>query len=322
MRSRTLLLGAVAAGVLALAAASAPWLAPYDPDEQLDPAAGSFRPPGTSLAAVRLADGNWRLADRAERVPAGLRIERLGRTEVLPAGRVLNLTPRGVADRRFYLLGSDRFGRDLWSRMLWGGQLSLTIGLLSAALSLILGVAVGAAAALGGPWIDGLLMRLVDALLSFPLTLLLVALAVFFQPSTSALVLFLGGLGWMGISRLTRAEILGLKEREFVLAARAIGLHPFVVFRRHLLPNAFTPVLVQTALLVGQIILAESSLSFLGLGVQPPTPTWGNLVAEGRDSLSQAWWIATFPGAAISIAVVGFNLLGDGLRDVLDPRTR
>src|SRR6185436_11079111 len=211
-----------------------PWLAPYDPDEQLDPAAGSFRPPGTSLAAVRLADGNWRLADRVERIPQGLRIERLGRREVLPTGRVLNLTSDGVANRRFYLLGSDRFGRDLWSRMLWGGQISLLIGLFAAALALILGVAVGAAAALGRSWIDGLLMRLVDALLSFPLTLLLVALAVFFQPSTS-------------------------------------GLHPFKVFWRHLLPNALTPVLVQTALLIGQVILSESSLSFLGLGVQPPT---------------------------------------------------
>jgi len=322
MRNRNLLWGAVLAGGLGLLAAAAPWLAPYDPDEQLDPAAGSFRPPGTSLAAVRLADGNWRLADRVERIPQGLRIERLGRREVLPAGRVLNLTSDGVANRRFYLLGSDRFGRDLWSRMLWGGQISLLIGLFAAALALILGVAVGAAAALGRSWIDGLLMRLVDALLSFPLTLLLVALAVFFQPSTSGLVLFLGGFGWMGISRLARAEILGLKEREFVLAARAIGLHPFKVFWRHLLPNALTPVLVQTALLIGQVILSESSLSFLGLGVQPPTPTWGNLVAEGRESLPMAWWIATFPGAAIAVAVIAFNLLGDGLRDVLDPRTR
>ena len=322
MRNKTLVLGAVFAGGLALASAAAPWLAPYDPDEQIDPAAGSYRPPGTSLAAVRLADGNWRLADRAERVPEGLRIERLGRAEILPADRVLNLTPQGVSDRRFYLLGSDRFGRDLWSRMLWGGQISLAIGLLAAALSLVLGVAVGASAALGGPWIDGLLMRFVDALLSFPLTLLLVTVAIFFQPSTSALILFLGGLGWMGISRLARAEILGLKEREFVLAARAIGLHPFKVFWRHLLPNALTPVLIQTTLLIGQIILAESSLSFLGLGVQPPTPTWGNLMDEGRESLAIAWWIATFPGAAIAVAVIAFNLLADGLRDVLDPRTR
>ncbi len=322
MRNRNLLWGAGLAGLLMLTMAAAPWLATYDPDEQLDPAASSFRPPGTSLAAVHLADGTWRLADRIERIPEGVRIERLGRTEVLPAGRVLNLTEDGVSDRRFYLLGSDRFGRDLWSRMLWGGQLSLAVGLLAALFSLVVGVTVGAAAALGGRWADVLLMRTVDAFLSLPWVPLLVTLSALFRPSTPALVLILAASAWMTISRLTRAELLSLKDREFILAARAIGQSPFAVFWRHLLPNAFTPVLVQTTLLVGQVILAESSISFLGMGIQPPTATWGNLVAEGRDSISWAWWIATFPGIAISLAVVSFNLLGDGLRDVMDPRTR
>ena len=322
MRNRSLLWGAVLAGVLGLFAVAAPWLAPYDPDEQLDPAAASYRPPGTSLAAVHLANGTWRLADRLERTPEGVRIERLGRTEDLAAGQVLNLTPGGVADHRFYLLGTDKFGRDLWSRMLWGGQISLFIGLLAAALSLVAGVAAGAAAALGGPWVDGLLMRTVDAFLAFPPLLLLIALAALFRPSTAALILLLAAGSWMTISRLTRARILELKEQEFILAARSIGVHPFAVFWRHLLPNTLTPVLTQTMLLIGQMILVESSLSFLGMGVQPPTATWGNLVADGRESIAWAWWIATFPGAAISIAVIAFNLLGDGLRDVLDPRTR
>jgi len=322
MRSRSLFLGAVLAALLGLVAVAAPWLAPYDPDEQLDPAAASYRPPGTSLAAVHLADSTWLLVDRAERVPEGLRIGRRGQTEVLPAGRILNLTPGGVADHRFYLLGSDKFGRDIWSRMLWGGRISLAIGLLAAALSLLLGVSVGASAALGGPRIDGLLMRGVDAFLAFPPILLLVTLAALFKPDTGALVLILALGSWMSISRLVRADLLSLKEREFVLAARAIGLGPFRIFWRHLLPNALTPVLTQTTLLIGQIILVESSLSFLGLGVQPPTATWGNMVADGQSSISFAWWIATFPGAAISLAVLAFNLLGDGLRDVLDPRTR
>lgn len=322
MRSGTFIWGGVLAGLLGLTVAAAPWLAPYDPDEQLDPAAASYRPPGTSLAAARLADGTWRLADRIERIPEGVRFERLGRTEVLSADQVLNLTPDGVADRRFYLLGSDKFGRDLWSRMLWGGQISLAVGLLAAVLSLVLGVTIGSAAALGGRWLDSLLMRIVDAFLSLPAIPLLVILSALFRPKTAALVVILAAAAWMTISRLVRAEILSLKEREFILAVRAIGLHPFTIFWRHLLPNAFTPVLIQTALLVGQMILIESSISFLGMGVQPPTATWGNLVAEGRESIAWAWWNATFPGAAISIAVIAFNLLGDGLRDVMDPRTR
>lgn len=322
MRSPSLLWGACLAGLLGLTVAAAPWLAPYDPDEQLDPAAAAYRPPGTSLAAVRLADGTWRLADRIERVPEGLRIERLGRTETLAAGQVLNLTPDGVADRRLYLLGSDKFGRDLWARMLWGGQISLAVGVLAALFSLFLGVTIGAAAALGGRWLDTLLMRFVDAFLCLPGVPLLVTLSALFRPKTAALVGILAAFAWMTISRLARAEILSLKEREFILAARAIGLRPFTIFWRHLLPNAFTPVLIQTTVLVGQVILVESSISFLGMGVQPPTATWGNLLAEGRESISWAWWIATFPGAAIAIAVIAFHLLGDGLRDVMDPRTR
>ncbi|HBL28732.1 MAG TPA: hypothetical protein DD490_18000 [Acidobacteria bacterium] len=315
-------MGAILAGLLGLTVIAAPRLAPYDPDEQLDPAAASYRPPGTELAAIHLTTGTWRLADRVERTPGGLRIERLGRTEELAADQVLNLTADGVADRRFYLVGSDKFGRDLWSRMLRGGQISLTIGLLAALVALVAGIAVGAAAALGGPWVDGFLMRSVDALLAIPSMLLFIAIAALFRPGTAGLVLLLAGGAWMTISRLLRAEILSLKERDFILAARALGLHPFTIFRRHLLPNALTPVLTQTMLLIGQIILVESSLSFLGMGVQPPTATWGNLVADGRESISYAWWIATFPGAAISLAVIAFNLLGDGLRDVLDPRTR
>lgn len=322
MRNPNLLWGGLLAGLLALLSAAAPWIAPYDPDEQLDPAAAVYRPPGTSLAAVRLADGTWQLADRLERTPEGLRIERLGRTETLAASQVLNLTPDGVADRRLYLLGTDRFGRDLWARMLWGGQISLAVGLLAALLSLLLGVAIGASAALGGRWLDTLLMRFVDAFLSLPGIPMLVTVSALFRPGTAALVGLLAAFAWMTISRLTRAEILSLKEREFILAAKTIGLGPFTIFWRHLLPNAFTPVLIQTTVLVGQVILVESSISFLGMGVQPPTATWGNLLAEGRDGISFAWWIATFPGAAIAIAVIAFHLLGDGLRDVMDPRTR
>jgi len=162
-------------------------------------------------------------------------------------------------------------------------------------------------------------MRAVDAALALPRLFLILALVALLHPGLVAIVLILGGTSWMQISRLVRAEILSLKERDFVVAARAIGQTPLRILTRHLLPNALTPVLVQVGLLVGDVILAESTLSFLGLGVPPPVPSWGNLIADGSDRLLQAWWLATFPGLAIVLTVVAFNLLADGLRDALDP---
>jgi len=314
--------GLVLVAALLLVAVLAPLLSPYEPTEQTDPAVSQYRPPGTVLAAVHLAHGDWRLADRVERTPEGLRLHRLGRVEELAAAEVRNLTPDGVADSRRFLLGSDKFGRDLLSRMIHGTRVSLGVALGSVLLALTLGVAVGSAAALGGPVIDGLLMRMVDALLAFPSLFLLIVLAAFFRPSTLVIVIVLATGSWMGISRMIRAEILSLRSREFVLAARAMGQHPFAILVRHLLPNAFTPALIQATLLVGQLILVESTLSFLGLGIQPPTPSWGNMIAEGREALARAWWIATFPGVAIAVTVIAFNFLGDGLRDALDPRQR
>ena len=311
--------GAVA--LLFAAAAAAPLLSPYDPGEQIDPPVAAFQPPGTSFAAVHLAEG-WRLVESAVRTPTGLRITRLGRTSELPAGKVLNLTPSGVADRRLFLLGSDRFGRDLLSRMLYGSRISLSVALLATFLSLTVGVAVGSAAALGGRLVDSVLMRLLDAALAFPFLFLVIALVVLFRPGAVAVIALLGATSWMPSARLVRAEILSLKERDFILAARASGQHPLATLFRHLLPNALTPVLIRGTLLVGNMILNESSLSFLGFGIQPPLPSWGGMIAEGTNNLTDAWWLPTFPGAAIALTVILCNLLGEQIRDALDPRLR
>lgn len=313
--------GALAAAVV-LVAVAGPLLAPYSPLHHVDPASAKYRPPGTALAEVRLESGGVLLADRVRRTADGLEVERLGRVEVIPVDEVANLTPDGVADRRVFLLGSDGYGRDLLSRILHGSILSLGVAFLAVGMAVTVGVLVGAVAGAGPRPLDAVLMRGVDALLAFPWLFLVLALTALYRPSTALVVLVLGGTSWMRVSRLVRAEIVSLKEREFILAARGLGLHPVRILFRHLIPNALNPVIVNATLAVGDVILAESALSYLGIGIQPPTPSWGNIVADGRDVLVTAWWVSLFPGVLIVLAVLSFNLLGDHLRDVMDPRTR
>lgn len=221
-----------------------------------------------------------------------------------------------------HLLGTDDLGRDVLLRMLYGARISLLVGFVAVGISTLLGILVGALAGFYGGWVDAVVMRFVDIMLCFPTFFLILAVIAFLDPSIWNIMIVIGITSWMGVARLVRAEFLSLREREFVLAARAVGCGDLRLIFRHMLPNALSPVLVSATLGVAGAILTESALSFLGIGVQPPTPSWGNMLIAGKQTLGYAWWLSVFPGIAILITVLGYNLLGEGIRDALDPRLK
>jgi peptide/nickel transport system permease protein len=221
-----------------------------------------------------------------------------------------------------HLCGTDPLGRDVLSRLIWGAGISLKVGFVATGIAILIGTILGALAGYYGGWVDALIMRFVDIMLCFPTFFLILAVIAILEPSIWNIMIVIGLTGWMGVTRLVRADFTALKERDFVQAARGIGAGDFRIIFLHILPNAMASVLVTATLGVAGAILTESALSFLGIGVQPPTPSWGNILTAGKDNIDIAWWLSLYPGLAILITVVGYNLLGEAIRDAMDPRLR
>jgi len=357
MRNSIALYASAIIFILYSAAFLAPFLAPFSPYDQQDFLVTAYQPPfarldalilkqpkaqllpmqqgsGTTpqLANTLISDlqilktrnephairfvNEYRLEGKAVMYRQGMRTKTMSIAELAGNGK------EKIAVTRTFILGTDQYGRDILSRVIYGSKISLSIGFLVVLISVTLGTAIGVTSGYFGGWADAVMMRVVDVLIAFPALFLILIIIATFGNSIYLIVITLSFTGWMGVARIVRSQVLSLKEQEFILAAQSLGLSNMRVIFRHLAPNTLTPVIIAATLRIGSIILTEAGLSFLGLGVQPPTPSWGNIINEGRDSLLNYWWISTFPGIAILTTVVCFNLIGDGVRDALDPRMR
>ena len=311
MRDLRLRTGAAILGAWALVAASAPVLPLRDPNAQPDGLVLRSLAPMTVIDTVSRIDGTTHYAHEIRREADGGLSLRRGDTWTLIPNEKTNI------EQARFVLGTDSLGRDLLSRLVWGARVSRVAGLLAALVAIAIGGSVGLTAGLAGGRVDALLMRVTDAALAIPRLFLLLLLAALFRPTLVTTVLLVGSTTWMAAARLVRGEALSIREREFVAAARAAGASPVRVAVHHVLPHAAAVLGVEAALRLGQAVLLEASLSFLGLGVPPPAASWGGLIADGRDRLLDAWWIATWPGLALAGVVIAASLVADGAREKL-----
>ena len=275
-----------------------------------DPVHAALLAPGTRVMVLDLADGRTLTSaevelDNGEYLVHGRRL-----TIAVPAADVVS-----THDVRLWM-GSDRFGRDVLPRFLRGGRISLAIATLGALVALFVGLGVGLAAATGGRLVDSVLMRMVDAILAFPLLLLLILVSALFRPSPAMLVVVLGFTSWMGLARLVRGQVLSLRTRSFIQAARVAGTREHRIWSLHYLPNMKAPLAQDTALRMGILVLAEATLSFLGLGIPPGLPSWGAMIADGQRVMLDGWWLSLFPGLAITALVISLALIGDGIQQL------
>jgi peptide/nickel transport system permease protein len=227
-----------------------------------------------------------------------------------------------IAPSYNHIMGTDGLGRDVFSRMLYGAQISLLVGFVAVGISTGIGIILGSIAGFYRGWVDSFIMRIVDVVLSIPSFFLILAVIAFLTPSIWNIMIVIGLTSWMGVTRLVRAEFLSLRGREYVMASEAMGSSDIKIILLHLLPNSMTPIIVSSVLGIASAVLVESGLSFLGLGVQAPTASWGNILTDGKEYIQFAWWLSLFPGLAILLTVLGYNLLGEGLRDILDPKNK
>ena len=303
---RRLVWGGVGLGVLVLACSLGPFLLADIGDG--DPLHASLLPPLTRVTILELTDGRTLMSPEVTAEDGQYRVRGPSSTTSIPSVEVDAQTGARL------WLGSDRFGRDVLRRLLKGGRVSLAVAALGVTIALVVGLFVGLAAATGGRVADAVLMRTVDALLAFPLLLLLILLSALFRPGPVVLIAVLGLSSWMGLARLVRGQVLSLRSRSFIQAARVAGTRWLRMWTLHYLPNLKAPVAQDTALQMGNLVLAEATLSFLGLGIPATLPSWGGMVAEGQRVMLDGWWLSVFPGLAITVLVISLALIGDGLQ--------